>query len=194
MNIVKKLSALGVGISMLLGSGCASMQNVYPITTIEAPMERSDYCILETVKGSSESRSYVFGLFKVINNKAIKNTQDQKNAVVMDTQFSQFLGISEEPTRYTFFSKPQPANVLGIPLPFTSKPSGEDRAYFNALSVLPEEADAVLNKSYYKEVIRNIPFIYRHEFTEFKGKAIRLKSDLDLRNQVSCIDIKKSAV
>ena len=86
MNISKKLVLSGFGLSMLAMSGCASLQSVYPRTTIEAPMERKDYCILETVRGISETRSYLFGLFKVINNKAIKNTSEQKNAVVMDTQ------------------------------------------------------------------------------------------------------------
>ena len=193
MNIKKILTATLIGFSALVFSGCASLQNVYPTTGIQAPMERSDYCILETVKGVSETRSYFFGILKVVNNKAIKNTSKKQDTVVMENQFSSFLGISEEPARYSNVAPPKNniftslLGLIGIP-PF---PSTEDRAYFNALSVLPEEADSVLNKSFYKEIVRHVPLIYRHEITEFKGKAIRLKSDEDIRNKVSCTRIAK---
>jgi hypothetical protein len=170
----KLLVSLTMAATMM--TGCASLENVYPVSSVSTPMDREDYCILDNVRGISETRSYFFGLFKVINNKAVTSGGNADN-VLMNNQYSTFLGVAEEPDRYSFV---KPRGLFEFS-------STEDRAYFNALSVLPEEADSVIGKSYYKEVIRHIPAIYKHEMVEFKGKAIRLKSDRDIRDNIACV-------
>ena len=175
-----KLFVMLIALPLYL-AGCSSLESFYPVSSVSTPMDREDYCILDTVRGISETRSYFFGLFKVVNNKAITSGGNSDN-IVLDTQFSSFLGINEEPDKYSFV---KPRGLFDFS-------STEDRAYFNALSVLPEEADSVIGKSYYKETVRNIPAIYKHEIVEFKGKAIRLKSDRDLQDGISCVAMKKS--
>lgn len=176
---MKKSILILMTIATTVMSGCASFENVYPVSSVSTPMERSDYCILDNVRGISETESYFFGLFQVIRNKAVTTGGNADN-VVMENQYSSFFWIPEEPDRYSYV-KPKKS--------FLDFSNTEDRAYFNALSVLPEEADSVIGKSYYKEIIRRIPVFYKHEVVEFKGKAIRLKSDRDLHDNVSCINI-----
>jgi len=149
-SLVCCLSIAGI---VMLSYGCASVERGAPVSkpTINVNLEKGDYTVLGTAKGSSTVKSYVCGLFKIIDDNKVS-----------------FLFIKLFEDQYCF----QEPSLFGTVLGFVSV---EDRAYYKAIAAVPD-ADAVLQRSFTKQV-SSFPLLYSDEEVTFTGKAIKLKSE-----------------
>lgn len=135
-------------------TGCASVQRGTPTvgSRINVNLDRADYKVLGTTKGSSTVKSYLLGAVKVI---------DGSKVVVLG-----FKGFEDQ---YAYYAAPQPtifSRIFGRITP-------EDRAYYKALSATPD-ADVVLKKSMTKQE-STIPILKTETTVTFTGKALKYK-------------------
>jgi len=140
-------------------SGCASVQRGTPSTgsQINVNLDREDYTILGTTKGTSTVQSYLGGLVQIIDN----------DKVVV-------LGIKGFEDQYAYYRAPQPTLLSKI-FGGAGRITPEDRAYYKALAATPD-ADVVMHKSMTKQ--QSIIPVFRTETTvTFTGKALKYKVD-----------------
>lgn len=149
--IVSSLATLTVAVLM---SGCASVQRATPAAPgqVNINLEKGDYTMLGSVKGTSTVVSYFFGAVQIIDGDKVR-----------------ILGIRSFEDQYSFRS--QPNGLLDLFKPV----SVEDRAYYKALAATPD-ADAVIPKAFIKQS-SGFPFICEEEEATFTGKALKYKSE-----------------
>jgi hypothetical protein len=153
-------TALTLGALVLLTSGCASVQRGIPTAPaqISVNLERGDYTVLGSVKGTSTLQSYVFGLFRVV---------DGDKVIVC--------GFKTFEDQYAFLQDPGMPILQLLTLGLSGGPTAEDRAYYKALSATPD-ADAIVPKAYVKQT-SGIPLIASTREVSFTGKAIKFKTE-----------------
>ncbi len=134
-------------------SGCSTLEkNTASRIAVDAgSMTRNSFTILKPVEGTSTRVSILLGLYQKVDGNKIR-----------------LLWIP--------FYRDQFAHVQ--PPSFWEGTSSEDRAYFQAISQVPE-ADDIVSTSYVKEQFL-IPLLYKEERVTFRGKAVRIKSDGEL--------------
>lgn len=144
--IVSSLAMTAVAVLM---SGCASVQRGTPAAPgqVNINLEKGDYTMMGSVKGTSTVKSYVFGIVQVIDGDKVS-----------------VLGIKSFEDQYSFMG-PGPGFFVSV----------EDRAYYKALAATPD-ADAVIPKSFVKQS-SGFPFIYEEQEATFTGKALKYKSE-----------------
>ena len=147
-QIMASLAMAAVAVAV---SGCASAWRGTPTAPgqVNINLEKGDYTMLGSVKGSSTVVSYFFGVFQVIDGN----------------KFS-VLGFKNFEDQYSF-QNPGGLNFLPV--------SVEDRAYYKALAATPD-ADAVIPKAFIKQS-SGFPFIYEEQEATFTGKALKYKSE-----------------
>jgi len=115
-------------------------------------MQRSDVEILGTVQGTSQTFSFLLGMFQVIDGDKVK---------VLGIPW----GFEEQ------YSLLQAPSMLGGLIGANTA----DRAYYQALAKTPD-ADAVCSKAYTIQS-SGIPFLAQKETVTFTGKALKYKAD-----------------
>lgn len=135
----------------LLAGGCASVQRSTPVAPgqVNINLEKGDYTMLGTVKGTSTVKSFFFGVVQVIDG--------DKTKILCFKSFEDQYSI-------------QPGG-----LGFLSPVSVADRAYYKALAATPD-ADTVIPKAFVKQS-SGIPFLYQEVEVTFSGKALKYKSE-----------------
>jgi uncharacterized protein YceK len=150
---MKKLivSSLMIAAVSVLMSGCASVQRVTPQAPgmVNINLEKGDFTMLGSVKGSSTVKSYVFGIVQVVDGTKTRILWVFKD---YEDQYSY-----QNPGGFNF----------GI--------SVEDRAYYKALAATPD-ADAVIPKSLVMQT-SGFPLICEEVEATFSGKALKYKSE-----------------
>lgn len=157
-RIVSSLAMTAVAIAV---SGCSSVQRATPTAPglVNINLEKGDYTMLGSVKGSSTVVSYFFGVVQVIDGDKVR-----------------VLGLRNFEDQYSFQTQPTGNNGLGGMFYDLMKPIAvEDRAYYKALAATPD-ADAVIPKAFTKQK-SGIPFICEEEEATFTGKALKYKSE-----------------
>lgn len=146
------VSLLAMATVSVLMSGCASVQRTTPVAPglVNINLEKGDYTILGTVKGTSTIKSYFFGVVEVIDGTKVK-----------------ILCFKDFEDQYSF------QNGDGGLFNFTV--SVEDRAYYKALAATPD-ADAVIPKAFVKQT-SGFPLFYTEKEVTFSGKALKYKSE-----------------
>ena len=141
-------------------TGCRSTCQTTPVSplAIQAKLNRADYSVLKKVEGKSNTKSYLCGLVQYVDGHTIIlwifKDFEEKYAGVPGTLSSPLAGT--------------------VALPSTST-----RAYYKALKKAPE-ADMVIPKScVYKK--SGFPVFYSEETVVYSGKAIKIKSDDELK-------------
>ena len=145
-------SSLAMAVAAILASGCASVQRSTPIAPglVNINLEKGDYTMLASVKGSSTVKSYVLGIVQIIDGTDVcvlwmfKNFEDQ----------------------YSYLD-PNAILHLGV--------SVADRAYYKALAAAPD-ADAVIPRAMVMQASR-FPLFYSEQEATFTGKALKYKSE-----------------
>ena len=145
-------------VSMCLLVGCSGTLRSTPHMGfdgigIKGNWDRDDFIVLDKVEGSSNKRSYFFGLVQII---------DDENLKLFWIPF------------YEVIEAYQPF-VPGEFRPFCLFNETAKRAYYKALEASPD-ADAVLYKALTTKK-SGFPFIYTKQNSTFVGKAIKLKTD-----------------
>lgn len=148
------VSVFAMAAVAVLMSGCASVQRATPVAPglVNINLEKGDYTMLGTVKGTSTIKSYLFGVVEIIDGTKVKilcfkDFEDQYSFQNGDDSiFSLLFGVSVE-----------------------------DRAYYKALAATPD-ADAIIPKAFVKQT-SGIPFIYAEKEVTFSGKALKYKSE-----------------
>ncbi len=141
-------------------SGCSTaIQKQVPDaswTQFASPqLDRSDYVVLGRVEGSSTTVSFLFGIIQSIDGNL------------------QILGIKFFEDRY--------AVKTGFLNLFSDRT--QDRAYFETMIKCPD-ADAILRRTITVEE-SGIPFIYTTETVRCIGKAVKIKTDEELNNEIN---------
>jgi hypothetical protein len=146
------VSSLAMATVAMLMSGCASVQRGIPSASglVNINLEKGDYSMLGSVKGSSTLKSYFFGIVQII-----------------DGNKSRILWVFKDYEDQYSFQDPGGLNILPV--------SVEDRAYYKALAATPD-ADAVIPKAFIKQS-SGFPFIYEEQEVTFTGKALKYKSE-----------------
>ncbi len=141
---------LAVAVAALLVSGCASAWRSTPTAAslVNINIEKGDYTMLASVKGSSSATTYFGGIVQVVDENKVR-----------------LLWIKFFEDQYTFID---PEKVG-----FFTPVSVDDRAYYKVLAATPD-ADAVLPKAFLKQSF-GIPILYHEETSTFTGKAIKYK-------------------
>jgi hypothetical protein len=137
-------------------AGCSSISKSSPVTgsIIDiGAMKRGDYEVLEKVTGESESTSILCGLIQ-INDGNLR-----------------LFYISFYTDKISIYSAFQGGYLM------SSNPI--NRAYYNALAKTPD-ADTVLQKSINFET-SGIPCIYSTEKVRIDGKAVKIKTDKEIK-------------
>lgn len=144
-------SVLALAVVATMVSGCASVQRTTPVAPgqVNINLEKGDYTMLGTVKGTSTIKSYFFGVVEIIDGTKVK-----------------ILCFKDFEDQYSI----QPGG-LGMFTPV----SVEDRAYYKALAATPD-ADAVIPKAFVKQT-SGFPFICEEREVTFSGKALKYKSE-----------------
>jgi uncharacterized protein YceK len=148
------VSLLAMATVSVLMSGCASVQRAMPSAPgmVNINLEKGDYTMLGTVKGSSTVKTYVFGVVQIVDGTKVrvlwvfKDYEDQ----------------------YSYQNPDGLGQMLG-------RVSVADRAYYKALAATPD-ADVVIPKSLVKQT-SGFPYIYEEEEATFSGKALKYKSE-----------------
>ncbi len=157
---MKKLivSSLAMAAAAVLVSGCASVQRATPAAPglVNINLEKGDYTMLASVKGSSTVSSYVFGIVQVIDGSKVS-----------------VLGFKNFEDQYSF--QQQDNSFLGALFGIFRTVSVEDRAYYKALAATPD-ADAVIPKAFTKQS-SGFPLLFVEEEATFTGKALKYKSE-----------------
>ncbi len=157
---MKKLivSSLAMAAAAVLVSGCASVQRATPAAPglVNINLEKGDYTMLASVKGSSTVSSYVFGIVQVIDGSKVS-----------------VLGFKNFEDQYSF--QQQDNSFLGALFVIFRTVSVEDRAYYKALAATPD-ADAVIPKAFTKQS-SGFPLLFVEEEATFTGKALKYKSE-----------------
>nr|VFJ72316.1 MAG: hypothetical protein BECKFW1821C_GA0114237_10338 [Candidatus Kentron sp. FW] len=156
----KYLSIPLAAIGVLLLVGCGAIERkVLPQNSFANAdsMERKDYVVLDRVEGTSAKTSILFGAIQIIEGDKLK-----------------ILGISFFDDKYSYVSPP--SGISGI----FGGSTTEDRAYFKALSKIPD-ADEVISILYTKEKT-GIPILFRKEKVRFTGKAVKIKTDEEIKS------------
>jgi len=156
------VSGLTMASMAVLMAGCASVQRGAPVAPalINVNMNKGDYTVLGTVKGTSTVKSYLLGIVQVVDEDKVS-----------------FLGIKTWEDQYALLTPPdgpQSLPIIGWFLGGGVSPS--DRAYYKALAATPD-ADAVAAKSWVKQNPASIPLLYSEETVTFTGKALKFKSE-----------------
>ena len=145
-------------------TGCTSINRTVPASpiVIQASLKRADYSVLKRVEGKSCTKSYFGGLFEEIDGKTVLF------GIIFDEKYA---GIPGTPLN---------SPLAGIfPFNILIRPSTASRAYYQALIQAPE-ADMILPKSCIHK--RNwFPPFYSEETVIYTGKAIKIKSDSELK-------------
>lgn len=143
-------------------TGCKSTSQTTPVSPllVQAKLDRTDYSVLKKVKGESYTESYLAGLVQIVDGKTILFWCIKD----FDEEYAGIPGIMSSP-------------LAALPM---LGPSTSTRAYYKALQKSPE-ADMVIPKScVYKQRI-GFPLIYSKETVVYTGKAIKIKSDDELK-------------
>jgi len=150
-QIVSSLVMAAVAVVM---SGCASVQRATPSAPgqVNINLERGDYTMLASVKGSSTVKSYAFGVVQIVDSTKVRVLWVFKD---YEDQYS--------------YQDPGFFNLL------FGTVSASDRAYYKALAATPD-ADAIIPKALIKQT-SGFPFIYEEEEATFTGKALKYKSE-----------------
>jgi len=144
------MAALAAGVS-----GCASVQRATPAApgVVNINLEKGDYTMLSSVKGSSTIKSYVGGMVQIVDGTKVRVLWVFKD---FEDQYS--------------FQSP-PSGLLDLFKPVTAA----DRAYYKALAATPD-ADAVIPKAFIRQN-SGVPFFAEEEEVTFIGKALKYKSE-----------------
>jgi hypothetical protein len=110
-------------------------------------MDKSQYTVLGTVKGTSTLESFFCGFVRVIDGNHVS-----------------LMGMKFFEDQYAYYNEP---SIFGV--------SVEDRAYYKALCATPD-ADAVLRKSSVTQASGTC-LLYSQKEVTFTGKAIKYKAD-----------------
>lgn len=147
-------SVLALAVVAALMSGCASVQRTTPVAPgqVNINLEKGDYTMLGTVKGTSTIKSYFFGVVEIIDGTKVK-----------------ILCFKDFEDQYSF--QKESDNVFSLLFGV----SVEDRAYYKALAATPD-ADAIIPKAFVKQT-SGIPFLYAEQEVTFSGKALKYKSE-----------------
>ena len=153
------VSSLAMAAVAVLMSGCASVQRATPAAPglVNINLEKGDYTMLATVKGSSTVASYVCGIVQVIDGSKVS-----------------ILGFKNFEDQYSF-QQPRSTGIFGLLEAILNPVSVEDRAYYKALAATPD-ADAVIPKAFTKQS-SGFPLLYVEEDATFTGKALKYKSE-----------------
>jgi len=160
-RVVRVLCAVGI-IGVL--TGCAGLVKQAPQLQMQmdvAAMDRNDYVILDRVNGESTKTSIAFGAIQII---------DGSKMIICGMRLfaDQYARSPHEMTYIEDFL----TKALELP-------TSQDRAYYKALAATPD-ADVIIPKTYDYEK-SGIPVLFTHEKVNFKGKAIKLKTDKQLK-------------
>jgi hypothetical protein len=144
----------------LLG-GCTGVQKRIPagganLGNIGENMNRSDYEVMGRVEAKASKVSYLLGLVRIYDGKNVE-----------------ILGIPFFTRRYAYYYEPDWFFLL---------PDTLDYANYKVHAEQPE-ADFILQRSVDRQQ-RGIPLLFWGEKVTVSGKAVRLKSDVDLRGGV----------
>ena len=164
-------SSLAMAAFAALVSGCAGVQRVTPTAPgrVKVNLEKLDYTVLPTVKGSSTTSSYVCGVVQVVDSSKVR-----------------FLWIKFFKDQYCFQQQRDldTLDLLAVLYPpfFALRRAGfcktvtvGDRAYYKALAAAPD-ADVVLPRAFAKQK-SGIPLLYSETEVTFTGKALKYKSE-----------------
>jgi len=134
----------------LLMAGCASVERYTPIAIaqVHVNMDKSQYTVLGTVKGTSTMDSFFCGFIRVIDGSHVS-----------------LLGMKFFEDQYAYYN--EKPSIFGV--------SVEDRAYYKALCATPD-ADALLRKSSVTQESGTF-LLYSQKEVTFTGKAIKYKAD-----------------
>lgn len=145
-------------------TGCTSISRTAPASPliVQAGLKRADYSVLKRVEGQSCTKSYFGGLFEEIDGKTVLF------GIIFDEKYA---GIPGTP-----LSSP----LAGVfPFNILIRPSTAARAYYQALIQAPD-ADMILPKSCIHKR-SGFPLFYSEETVIYTGKAIKIKSDSELK-------------
>ena len=152
------VSSLAVAV-VAMASGCASVQRATPAAPglVNINLEKGDYTMLASVKGSSTVSSYVCGIVQVIDGSKVS-----------------ILGFKNFEDQYSFQQK-EPSMLDVLTFGIFRTVSVEDRAYYKALAATPD-ADAIIPKAFTKQS-SGFPILFVEEEATFTGKALKYKSE-----------------
>lgn len=145
------VSVCAWALAMVLAGGCASVQRSTPTAPglVNINLEKGDFTMLGTVKGTSTVKSYFLGFVQVIDG--------DKTKILCFKSFEDQYSI--QPGGFGFLA---PVSVA-------------DRAYYKALAATPD-ADAVIPKAFVKQT-SGFPLFWFEESVTFSGKALKYKSE-----------------
>jgi len=153
------VSSLAMAAVAVMVSGCTSVQRATPAAPglVNINLEKGDYTMLASVKGSSTVASYVCGIVQVIDGSKVS-----------------ILGFKNFEDQYSFQMR-EPSILDALTLGLFRTVSVEDRAYYKALAATPD-ADAVIPKAFVKQS-SGFPILFVEEEATFTGKALKYKSE-----------------
>ena len=152
-------SSLAMAVFAVLASGCASVQRATPAAPglVTINLDKGDYTMLASVKGSSTVSSYVCGIVQVIDGNKVS-----------------ILGFKNFEDQYSFQQR-EPSLLDILTFGILRTVSVEDRAYYKALAATPD-ADAIIPKAFIKQS-SGFPILFVEEEATFTGKAVKYKSE-----------------
>ncbi len=159
-QIIVSLAMAAVAVAV---SGCASVQRAAPTAPgqVNINLEKGDYTMLGSVKGSSTVVSYCGGVVQVVDGDKVR-----------------VLGLRNFEDQYSFQTKQTATgntDLSGMLYDLMKPIAVEDRAYYKALAATPD-ADVVIPKALTKQK-SGIPFICEEETATFTGKAVKYRSE-----------------
>ena len=161
-RVVRMLCAVGI-IAIL--TGCVGLNKRIPQAGMQVDigsMDRNHYVVLDLVDGESTRTSICGGLIQFV---------DGNKLVICNMRFfaDEF---SQEPIM-------QERSFSERLMDYLTLPTVQQRAYYKSLAATPD-ADVIIPKAYDYES-SGIPVIFTHEKVNFRGKAIKLKTDKELK-------------